>query len=63
MHTDLFCALARWVSLSVLRHLKVRNFPDMCKAFNVFNISTIDMLIVLKCLHNPNIMLTFQSSS
>ena len=51
------------VSLPVLRHLKVSISGDMCKAFNVFNTSSFNMLIVLKSLHIPNIMLTFQMSS
>ncbi len=54
--------LAR-VSLPVLRHLKVSISGDIRKSFNVFNISSFNMLIVLKSLHIPNIMLTFQMSS
>ena len=54
-----FCPNAR-VSLPVLRHLKVSIFCDMRKCFNVFNISSNNVLIVLKCLYNSDIMLTFR---
>ena len=51
------------VSLPVRQHLKVSKFPHMCKCFNVFNIQYFDMLKVLICLANPNIMLTLRMSS